>query len=131
MNKLDNEQEFHEPTHDYHGPSIDDSSLTDLISEFNLEKDFEVKHNISNLEIAEFLRDDLIVARCVGRSEFGPRALGNRSILANPSNIKNVTKINNKIKYRDFWMPFTPSISYKWGDNYIINSKNICIKVTI
>ena len=125
MNKLDNEQEFHEPTHDYHGPGIDDSSLTDLISEFNLEKDFEVKHNISNLEIAEFLRDDLIVARCVGRSEFGPRALGNRSILANPSNIKNVTKINNKIKYRDFWMPFTPSILSERASDYIKNPKNL------
>jgi carbamoyltransferase len=125
MNKFGNGQEFHEPTHDYHGPSIDDSSLTDLIEEFNLEKDFEVRHNISNLEIAEFLRDDLIVGRCAGRSEFGPRALGNRSILANPSNIENLKKINTQIKYRDFWMPFTPSILTERISDYIENPKEL------
>ena len=125
MNKFGNGQEFHEPTHDYHGPSIDDSSLTDLIEEFNLEKDFEVRHNISNLEIAEFLRDDLIVGRCAGRSELGPRALGNRSILANPSNIENLKKINTQIKYRDFWMPFTPSILTERISDYIENPKEL------
>ena len=38
--------------------------------------------------------------------EFGQRALGNRSILADPRDYNNIKKINDKIK-RDFWMPFT------------------------
>tara|TARA_B100000029_G_scaffold17500_3_gene17930 strand:+ start:822 stop:2612 length:1791 start_codon:yes stop_codon:yes gene_type:complete len=125
MNKFEKENEFHEPTHDYHGPEIDDSSLTKLISEFNLEANFEIKQGISNLEIAEFLKNNLIVARCVGRSEFGPRALGNRSILANPSNIENLKKINTQIKYRDFWMPFTPSILTERIPDYIKNPKEL------
>ena len=124
FNKLDKKNKFEPPLHDYHGPPIDDS-LNNIIHKLNLEKDFVIKNNISNLEIAEFLKNDLIIGRCVGRAEFGPRALGNRSILANPSNIKNVTKINNQIKYRDFWMPFTPSILSERASDYIKNPKNL------
>ena len=124
FNKLDKKNKFEPPLHDYHGPPIDDS-LNNIIHKLNLEKDFVIKNNISNLEIAEFLKNDLIIGRCVGRAEFGPRALGNRSILANPSNIKNVTKINNQIKYRDFWMPFTPSILLERVSDYIKNPKNL------
>ena len=124
FNKLDKKNKFELPLHDYHGPPIDDS-LNNIIHKLNLEKDFVIKNNISNLEIAEFLKNDLIIGRCNGRAEFGPRALGNRSILANPSNIKNVTKINNKIKYRDFWMPFTPSILLERVSDYIKNPKNL------
>ena len=124
FNKLDKKNKFEPPLHDYHGPSMDDS-LNNIIHKLNLEKDFVIKNNISNLEIAEFLKNDLIIGRCNGRAEFGPRALGNRSILANPSNIKNVTKINNKIKYRDFWMPFTPSILSERASDYIKNPKNL------
>ncbi|MBI5789085.1 MAG: hypothetical protein HZA78_09550 [Candidatus Schekmanbacteria bacterium] len=51
-----------------------------------------------------------IVARCSGPMEFGARALGNRSILANPSNLNVVGKINRAIKNRDFWMPFAPAM---------------------
>lgn len=119
------EKSFKPPHHDYHGPLIDNVSLPILIHNYNLEKEFSIKQNISNLEIAEYLQTDLIVGRCCDRAEFGPRALGNRSILANPANIKNIIKINNQIKYRDFWMPFTPSILVERIDDYIINPKKI------
>ena len=58
--------------------------------------------------IAELLVSDGVVARCAGRMEFGARALGNRSILANPSDHRVVGLINRMIKNRDFWMPFAP-----------------------
>ena len=51
-----------------------------------------------------------VVARFNGRMEWGPRALGNRSILADPRDLKMVRKINFAIKHRDFWMPFAPTI---------------------
>ena len=86
--------------------------------EFNLEKDFEVRHNISNLEIAEFLRDDLIVGRCAGRSEFGPRSLGSRSILADPRSKNMQTKLNLKIKFRESFRPFAPAILKEKVRNY-------------
>ena len=42
--------------------------------------------------------------------EFGARAQGNRSIIADPAKIDTVQRLNDKIKNRDFWMPFAPSI---------------------
>ncbi len=63
-----------------------------------------------NEEVVELLADRNIVARCSGRMEFGARALGNRSILASPDDIKIINKINAAIKKRDFWMPFAPAM---------------------
>ena len=64
-------------------------------------------------------------SRFAGRMEFGARALGNRSILANPSNPEIVRKINHKIKFRDFWMPFAPSILDRCQKKYIVNKKKL------
>jgi carbamoyltransferase len=63
-----------------------------------------------NEYIAGQLADNKIIARCSGQMEFGARALGNRSIMANPGNLQNVTKINQAVKKRDFWMPFAPAM---------------------
>jgi carbamoyltransferase len=71
------------------------------------------------------LADGKVFARCVGRMEFGARALGNRSILCDPSKWSNVRKINEKIKGRDFWMPFTPSILSHRSKDYLVNAKNL------
>lgn len=60
--------------------------------------------------VAELLAAGEIVARCAGRMEFGARALGNRSILADPTAPAVVERINRAIKHRDFWMPFAPVI---------------------
>jgi carbamoyltransferase len=60
--------------------------------------------------VAKILSQGKVVARCRGRSELGQRALGNRSILGNPSKAGIVSRLNDQIKYRDFWMPFCPTI---------------------
>jgi carbamoyltransferase len=57
--------------------------------------------------------------------EFGARALGNRSILANPSEPRVVTLINTMIKNRDFWMPFASSMLAERQHEYIRNPKRI------
>tara|TARA_B100000212_G_scaffold342299_1_gene328702 strand:+ start:799 stop:2523 length:1725 start_codon:yes stop_codon:yes gene_type:complete len=80
--------------------------------------------NISK-ELAAIISNNKVVARCTGRMEWGARALGNRSILANPKDWSNVEKINDKIKKRDFWMPFAPSILKEKASKYLINPKNI------
>ncbi|MBM3527051.1 MAG: hypothetical protein FJX62_03075 [Alphaproteobacteria bacterium] len=87
--------------------------------------DFEVREDIDAAAAAKLLAADCIVARCVGRSEFGARALGNRSILANPGNPENVKIINHAIKNRDFWMPFTPSILREHADEFVDNPKEV------
>jgi carbamoyltransferase len=71
------------------------------------------------------LADNIIVARCCGREEWGARALGNRSIMCNAAYYKNINILNQYIKSRDFWMPFTPSILEEDINLYIKNPKNM------
>ena len=85
---------------------------------------FEKIKDIEQL-VADLLAKGNIVARFAGREEFGARALGNRSILANPSDVNTIDRINQMIKDRDFWMPFTPSILEKDIDKYINNPVNM------
>jgi len=76
-------------------------------------------------EVAELLANGDIVAVINGCAEFGARALGNRSILADPSRRESVFKINEAIKNRDFWMPFALSILEEHAHKYIYNPKNL------
>jgi carbamoyltransferase len=71
-------------------------------------------------QCAELLAGRQVVARFAGRMEFGARALGNRSILANPSDPDAVTVINKMVKKRDFWMPFAPSMLAEHADDYLV-----------
>lgn len=87
--------------------------------------DFAVRDGVGIREIAKLLAEGQIVARCVGPMEFGARSLGNRSILADPSNPDNIKRINDAIKNRDFWMPFTPSILAERAADYLIIPKGI------
>jgi carbamoyltransferase len=61
-------------------------------------------------KVADFLSDGCIVGWFQGRMEFGPRALGARSILGDPRNQKMQQLMNLKIKYRESFRPFAPSI---------------------
>lgn len=74
---------------------------------------------------AQLLADNNIVARFSGPMEWGARALGNRSILANPKEWPNVEKINAMIKKRDFWMPFAPSMLSEASERYLYNPKRL------
>lgn len=78
-----------------------------------------------NKKIAELLAQNKVVARFAGKMEFGARALGNRSILANPSSYETIRTINEMIKNRDFWMPFAATILKENSGEYLVNKKNI------
>jgi len=86
---------------------------------------FAIRQGVGVREVARLLAANRIVARCVGPMEFGARALGNRSILANPSDPENLKRINDAIKNRDFWMPFTPSILSEYAERYLVIPKGI------
>lgn len=86
---------------------------------------FVVSDNVACDQIARLIADGDIVAVVRGRAEFGARALGNRSILANPSRRSTVQQINEAIKNRDFWMPFALSILEEHQDEYILNPKRL------
>lgn len=59
---------------------------------------------------AAAIADGHVVGWCQGRMEFGPRALGNRSILADPRDPTMPDKINRRVKFRESWRPFAPSV---------------------
>ncbi len=75
--------------------------------------------------IANLLAGGKVLARCAGRMEFGQRALGNRSILADPKDMRVKETINKMVKNRDFWMPFAPIVMDKYVDRYLINPKKL------
>ena len=107
-------------------PIIIKNNWADRLHETKMsESDFDIIEKFDSKKIAKLLLKDEIVARCDGRAEFGARALGNRSILANPKNFNNIKKINDLIKNRDFWMPFTPSILAEHANKYLINPKEV------
>ncbi len=62
------------------------------------------------LEAAKLVDDNKVVGWFQGRDEFGPRALGNRSVLANPSFAEMKDRLNHKVKYRESFRPFAPSV---------------------
>jgi carbamoyltransferase len=110
----------------YLGPTITPEEAEAVIRERNLASRYAVsEHEEIEVKIAELLATDGVVARCHGRMEFGARALGNRSILANPSDPRVVTLINRMIKNRDFWMPFAPTILREREADYLVNPKGL------
>ena len=69
-------------------------------------------------KVASRLADGKVVAWFQGNAEWGPRALGSRSILANPS-LKNMQDtVNRKVKFREPFRPFAPAILEKYADEY-------------
>src|SRR5207248_1208265 len=62
---------------------------------------------------AELLSRGAVVGWFQGRMEFGPRALGSRSILGDPRNPKMQSVINRKIKFRESFRPFAPAVLYE------------------
>jgi carbamoyltransferase len=110
----------------YLGPGVTDADAEAVIQARELGGQYKVAyHDRIEARIAELLVADGVVARCAGRMEFGARALGNRSILAHPSDRRVVPLINRMIKNRDFWMPFAPTVLRERMDDYLVNPKRL------
>ena len=71
--------------------------------------------------VAKLISDGNIVGWIQGKAEFGPRALGNRSILADPRSPQMKERINAEIKFREAFRPFAPSILHEFGHEYFEN----------
>jgi carbamoyltransferase len=69
-------------------------------------------------DVAGYLAEGMVVGWFQGRMEFGPRALGNRSILGDPRNPEMQKKLNLKIKYRESFRPFAPSVQAERVQEY-------------
>ena len=108
-------------TSNYFGSSFSNEEIKESLKNHDLLEKAEYIEDIDS-EIGELLAEDSnIVARFSGQMEWGPRGLGNRSILANPSDYGVIRKINHAIKMRDFWMPFGPSILESRMQDYVVD----------
>ncbi len=76
-------------------------------------------------QVAQLIADEKIVGWFQGRMEFGPRALGSRSILGDARSLKMQSKMNLKIKFRESFRPFAPSVlKDKAGDYFEIDGES-------
>lgn len=103
----------------YLGPGYSEDDELKALSFIDLNK-YQIKSNYHSKDIVTRLVAGDILGRCCGKMEFGQRALGNRSLLADPAipNIKE--KINATIKSRDFWMPFAPIMLDNYRNEYLV-----------
>lgn len=102
----------------YLGPRVDQCQINKLNLKFDAI--FKKHQNNESLcdEVAKLLSCGKIVGWFQGRMEFGPRALGNRSILADPRNPDIQGLINRKIKYREEFRPFAPAVIQEYAQRY-------------
>lgn len=103
----------------YYGQEFSDEQIAGFLEEKKLLKRAK---KVGATQIAKMLAEGKIIARFAGRDEWGPRALGNRSIMADPRDLRIVGRLNRAIKQRDFWMPFAPAILKEDQSKYVKNN---------
>ena len=108
----------------YLGKRYCNQDAKEFLQSYKDDNKLEIKQ-VNLTEVANLLSKGEIVGWLNGRMEFGSRALGARSIIANPNDEAVIQKINDQVKRRDFWMPFAPSILSTRMNDYIVNPKNI------
>lgn len=94
----------------YLGPSYSDVDIEKLISKFDLPYNYYNNFNELAAYAAGLIDKGKVIGWFQGRMEFGPRALGNRSIIGDARNPEMQKKMNLKIKYRESFRPFAPAI---------------------
>jgi carbamoyltransferase len=108
----------------YLGPSFSDEQLADVLDELGA-----VYHRLDRDSLidaaARLLADQKIVGWFNGRMEFGPRALGARSILGDPRSPAMQAVMNTKIKFRESFRPFAPSVlSHRANDYFELSGES-------
>jgi carbamoyltransferase len=94
----------------YLGPDFDDKAFRKVIDIYNAEASYFDNFNELTAAVSKLIAEGKVIGWFQGRMEFGPRALGNRSILADPRNPAMQQLLNNKIKFRESFRPFAPSV---------------------
>jgi len=103
--------------HLYLGPSYDDDDIENQLRQCGLDY-----HRPADLAAAtaDLLADGKVVGWFQGRLEGGPRALGGRSILADPRTLAARDRVNAAIKFREYWRPFCPSLTIESAARYLV-----------
>lgn len=102
--------------HAYLGPEYSDEEVEKALRTYKLRA---TKLDDIATTTAELLANGKIIGWFQGRMEFGPRALGHRSILADPRDPEMNAKVNNAVKFREWWRPFAPSMLKEVAGEYL------------
>jgi carbamoyltransferase len=102
--------------HVYLGPFFGDEAIENALRTYKLRY---TRLSDPAESAAELLANGKIVGWFQGRMEFGPRALGSRSILADPRDPEMTTKVNNAVKFREWWRPFAPSFKKEAAADFL------------
>src|SRR5437667_412200 len=104
--------------HAYWGQSYDSGEIRHFLTENNIPHQF-IENDEKLLDATvERLSTGKVIGWFQGRFEWGPRALGNRSILADPGNPSMKDIVNTKIKFREPYRPFAPSVLAECAETY-------------
>ncbi len=101
--------------HAFFGPEFEREEIEPVLKEYGL--DFEYTKELAK-DTAQLLTEGAIVAWFQGRMEFGPRALGARSLIADPRKREMMDVLNVRIKHREKFRPFCPSVLKEKTDEY-------------
>jgi carbamoyltransferase len=102
--------------HAYLGPEFCDGEIEKALRTYKLRA---TRLGDVATTTAELLAAGKIIGWYQGRMEFGPRALGHRSILADPRDPEMNAKVNNAVKFREWWRPFAPSMLREVAGEYL------------
>lgn len=94
----------------YLGPEFSNDYIGEFIKDNNYVAKFYPDEDLLYTDIAKEIASEKVVGWFQGRMEYGPRALGNRSILGDPRSEGMQSKLNLKIKYRESFRPFAPAV---------------------
>lgn len=119
-NHIYDKKERYEQIHNYYGPEFSDKEIKELLDKYKINYSFS--ENVEK-ETAQLIADGKIVGWFQGKMEFGQRALGNRSILADPRDPAMKDKVNKAVKYRETFRPFAPSILEQYVQDYFVCDK--------
>ncbi|MBF0206896.1 MAG: carbamoyltransferase [Oligoflexia bacterium] len=102
----------------YLGPAFDNQTIKKFLQKNNLPHAYVEEEDHLCEEVANLLTKDKVIGWFHGRMEFGPRALGSRSILGDARSQAMQKNLNLKIKFRESFRPFAPSVAADKAKNY-------------
>ncbi|MEO8581516.1 MAG: carbamoyltransferase [Patescibacteria group bacterium] len=110
----------------YLGPNFPSYQVEQILKQHKLKYEFVEKKKLVK-KMAKCIVDQKVIGWFQGRMEWGPRALGNRSILASAATEKMKDIINARVKHRELFRPFAPVILEKYVSTYFEADKNVPI----
>ncbi len=102
----------------YLGPSFPDREIETYLEASGYPYEALYDHQLRAKRVAQLIADENVVGLFIGRMEFGPRALGHRSIVGDPRSASMQSTMNLKIKFRESFRPFAPAVLAERASEY-------------